>query len=266
MRSTPAAAISSSLSRSCVRRAGAAAGAKNSRGCGSKVRTQDVMLNSRAFAATRSISARWPRCTPSKLPMVSAHRPRVACNEPCVTTMETVKMLNYSVFMKTLEEQMAFYAAYHQDVRNKATHFVGVPAIMLSLFIPLAWLRLDVGGIAISAAMLLAAAVLVYYFLLDVPLALAMLVVSAVLVWIGDLIASQGTAQGWVWFGVLFVGGWMLQLVGHGFEGRKPALVDNLFQIFVAPVFLCAELAFALGYKPKLHADVQEHVLRMRQK
>src|ERR1700704_2239883 len=168
--------------------------------------------------------------------------------------METVKMLNYSVFMKTLEEQMAFYAAYHQDVRNKATHFVGVPAIMLSLFIPLAWLRLDVGG----AAMLFAAAVLVYYFLLDVPLALAMLVVSAVLVWMGDLIASQGTAQGWVWFGALFVGGWTLQLVGHVFEGRKPALTDNLFQIFVAPMFLAAEGFFALGYKPKLHAKLQE--------
>src|SRR3989454_10659535 len=215
MRSTPAAAISSSLSRSCVRRAGAAAGAKNSRGCGSKVRTQDVMLNSRAFAATRSISARWPRCTPSKLPMVSAHRPRVACNEPCVTTMETVKMLNYSVFMKTLEEQMAFYAAYHQDVRNKATHFVGVPAIMLSLFIPLAWLRFELGGLAISAAMLFAAAVLGYYFLLDVPLALAMLLITGILVFAGGRIAGQGTAQGWVWFGALVVVGWVLQRVVH---------------------------------------------------
>ncbi len=48
--------------------------------------------------------------------------------------------------MKTLEQQMGFYAAYHQDARNKATHFVGVPAIMLSLFIPLAWLRIELGG------------------------------------------------------------------------------------------------------------------------
>ena len=168
--------------------------------------------------------------------------------------------------MKTLEEQMAFYAAYHQDVRNKATHFVGVPAIMLSLFIPLAWLRIEVGGITLTAAMLFAAIVLVYYFLLDVALALAMLLITGILVWSGERIAAQGTAQGWVWFGVLFVGGWILQLVGHVFEGRKPALTDNLFQIFVAPIFLCAELFFALGYKPKLHADVQERALRTRQK
>ena len=166
--------------------------------------------------------------------------------------------------MKTLEEQMAFYAAYHQDVRNKATHFVGVPAIMLSLFIPLAWLRIELGGFPLTAAMVFAAAVLVYYFLLDVPLALAMLLITGILVWSGERIAAQGTAQGWVWFGVLFVGGWIVQLVGHKFEGRKPALADNLFQIFIAPIFLCAELFFALGYKPKLHAAVQERALRMR--
>ena len=168
--------------------------------------------------------------------------------------------------MKSLEDQMSFYAAYHQDARNKATHFIGVPAIMLSLFIPLAWLRLDLGGVTLTAAMLFAAAVLVYYFLLDVPVALAMLVITGILVWSGERIAAQGAAQGWIWFGVLFVGGWILQLAGHVFEGRKPALADNLFQIFVAPIFLCAELFFALGYKPKLHADVQEHALRMRQK
>ncbi|HXI37251.1 MAG TPA: Mpo1-like protein [Burkholderiales bacterium] len=166
--------------------------------------------------------------------------------------------------MKTLEDQMAFYAAYHQDARNKATHFIGVPVIVLSLFIPLAWLRIDVGGVTVTAAMLFAGIVLVYYFALDFALGAAMLVLNAALLWAGHGIASLGALQGWIWFGVLFVGGWILQLVGHVFEGRKPALADNLFQIFVAPIFLCAELFFALGYKPKLHAAVQERALRMR--
>ena len=160
--------------------------------------------------------------------------------------------------MKKIEEQMSFYAAYHQDARNKATHFVGVPAIMLSLFIPLAWIRFDVGGVTLTAAMLFAAVVLVYYFLLDVPLALAMLVFTAILVFVAEKIAGLGAVQGWIWFAVLFVGGWILQLVGHAFEGRKPALADNLFQIFVAPIFLAAEVFFALGYKPGLHQRVNE--------
>ena len=166
--------------------------------------------------------------------------------------------------MKNLEQQMAFYAAYHQDARNKATHFAGVPVIILSLFIPLAWLRVDVGGVPVTAAMLVAAAVLVYYFILDVPLALAMAAITVALVWAGQQIAALGAAAGWTAFGALFVGGWILQLVGHGFEGRRPALTDNLFQIFVAPIFLCAEIFFALGYKPALHHAVQQRALRMR--
>src|SRR5688500_15200913 len=154
--------------------------------------------------------------------------------------------------MKSLEDQMAFYAAYHQDGRNKASHFIGVPMIILSLFIPLAWLRLDIGGVPVTAAMIFAGVVLAYYFVLDVPLALAMLAVNAVLIWAGHQIAALGAAQGWAWFAVLFVGGWIIQLVGYVFEGRKPALADNLFQIFVAPIFLAAEVFFALGYKPEL--------------
>jgi hypothetical protein len=66
--------------------------------------------------------------------------------------MDGVKTLNYSRFVKAIEEQMAFYAAYHQDARNKATHFIGVPAIMLSLFIPLAWIRFDGGDVLLPAS------------------------------------------------------------------------------------------------------------------
>jgi len=159
---------------------------------------------------------------------------------------------------------MAVYAAYHRDPRNKATHFVGVPCIMLALFIPLAWLRFEVAGVAISAAMLLAAVVLLYYFALDRLLAAAMLFVTAPLVWAGDAIAARGTASGWIAFGILFAGGWALQLVGHAFEGRKPALADNLFQVFIAPIFLCAEIFFALGYRPALHSAVQRRASGLR--
>ncbi len=146
--------------------------------------------------------------------------------------------------MKSLADQMAIYAAYHQDARNKATHFIGVPIIVLSLFIPLAWLRVEFGGVAISAAMLFAAVVVLYYLVLDVPMGFAMAVIFAALLW--------------------FIGGWLLQLVGHVYEGRRPALADNLFQIFVAPIFLVAEAFFALGYKPRLREAVQRRAMEMR--
>ena len=166
--------------------------------------------------------------------------------------------------MQTLEQQMSFYAAYHQDARNKATHFVGVPMIIFGLFIALGWARVEALGVTLTAAMLLAAVVLVWYFLLDVPLALAMLVTNGVLLYLADLVSVQPIATGALWFLAFFGGGWVIQLVGHAYEGRKPALVDNFFQIFVAPIFLAAEVFFALGYKPALHAAVQKRALEMR--
>ena len=133
---------------------------------------------------------------------------------------------------------------------------VGVPAITLSLVIPLAWLRVDAGGITITAAMVLAAIVLVYYFMLDAPLGLAMLVVFGAMIFIGQKIADLGAAQGWTWFAVLFVGGSILQLVGHVFEGCKPALVDNLRSQGAGMAAVIDALADAGGITPVLTAGI----------
>jgi uncharacterized membrane protein YGL010W len=166
--------------------------------------------------------------------------------------------------MKTLEDQMSFYAAYHQDSRNKATHFVGVPLIVFSLMIPLGWLRAEVAGFPLSAALVVSAILLAYYLVLDIPLGLAMAAVFALMLWGAEPLSQASLGISLTWFLILFVGGWALQLWGHVYEGRKPALVDNLFQIFVAPIFLAAELFFALGYRPALHAAVQKRALAMR--
>lgn len=166
--------------------------------------------------------------------------------------------------MKTLEDQMSFYAAYHQDARNKATHFVGVPLIVFSLMIPLGWLRADVGGVAVSAALVVTSILFFYYLVLDVPLGLAMGAVFALMLWGAEPLSQTSLVMSLTWFLLLFAGGWALQLWGHAFEGRKPALVDNLFQIFVAPIFLAAEVFFALGYKPGLHDAVQRRAMQMR--
>ncbi len=166
--------------------------------------------------------------------------------------------------MKTLEDQMSFYAAYHQDARNKATHFVGVPMIVFSLIIPLGWLHVDIDGFSLSAALVVTLLLLLYYLVLDVPLGLAMGAVFALMLWGAEPLSRAPFVASLAWFLVLFIVGWALQLWGHAFEGRKPALVDNLFQIFVAPIFLAAEAFFALGYKPRLHETVQRRALEMR--
>ena len=71
--------------------------------------------------------------------------------------------------MKTLDQQMAVYAAYHRNRWNRLTHFIGVPAIIFAILIPMNWVSL---GDGVSLAHLFLGAVLAYYFLLDAPLAL----------------------------------------------------------------------------------------------
>ena len=83
--------------------------------------------------------------------------------------------------MKSLEDQMSVYAAYHQDGRNKATHFIGVPAIIVGILVPMAWARFEVAGIALTLAAIFAAVVLAYYYVLDLSLGVTMTVVIALL-------------------------------------------------------------------------------------
>ena len=60
----------------------------------------------------------------------------------------------------------------------------------------------------------------------------------------------------------IHVASWIAQFIGHGaFEGRAPALLDNLVQAaFLAPFFVWMEILFTLGYRPELKARVDSAV------
>lgn len=62
--------------------------------------------------------------------------------------------------------------------------------------------------------------------------------------------------------GGIFTIAWVLQFVGHGkFEGRAPALLDNLVQaLFLAPLFVWLELLFFFGYRRELQDRVEKQV------
>jgi uncharacterized membrane protein YGL010W len=94
----------------------------------------------------------------------------------------------------------------------------------------------------------------VYYLLLDWRVALLQAPFTLALLVLADRVALWPFAQSLAVFAGAFLGGWVVQLVGHGFEGRRPALADNLLQIFNAPLFLTAEVLFLLGFRPELRA------------
>ena len=55
---------------------------------------------------------------------------------------------------------------------------------------------------------------------------------------------------------------WIIQFIGHGvFEGRAPALLDNLVQaVFLAPFFVWLEFLFMCGYRPELRQRLKTSV------
>jgi uncharacterized membrane protein YGL010W len=155
--------------------------------------------------------------------------------------------------MTTLREQLQSYAAYHHDPRNKATHFLGVPLVTFSLFLALSWFRLRYAlDLPITAATLFYLVVLLYYLRLDWSIALLQLPFSLALLLVADRVALWPLGLSLSVFLAAFVGGWIIQLLGHAIEGKRPALVDNLLQIFNAPLFLTAEVLFALGRRRDL--------------
>jgi uncharacterized membrane protein YGL010W len=149
--------------------------------------------------------------------------------------------------------QIATYASYHRDDRNRATHFIGIPAIVFSILLPLALVRVGNG----SAAMVVAALALIGWVALDRVIGLAMIAAMLPMLIAAEWIArTTGSATVWILFAVFFIGGWAFQFAGHAWEGRRPALADNLFQAFIGPMFIMAELLMALGLKQDLKASI----------
>ena len=158
--------------------------------------------------------------------------------------------------MKSLPEHMAFYGRYHRDPRNKATHYVGVPLIAFSILVPMGLARFSLGGVDGSLAWVFTAVVLAYYLSRDLMLGVIAAAIFLPLTFAADRLAQASLGLSMGVFAGCFVAGWVLQVIGHAFEGRRPALVDNFFQVLVAPVFLIAEAVIALGLKRDLEAEV----------
>jgi uncharacterized membrane protein YGL010W len=162
--------------------------------------------------------------------------------------------------MKTLTEQLAQYASYHRDRRNIASHFVGIPMIVLALAILLSRPQWHIAALpfALSPALALFICATVYYIALDVSLGLVMAVVSAVCLVMGIQLARSSTAI-WVSSGaVLFVVGWIFQFMGHiAYEHRKPAFADDLIGLLIGPLFVLAEILFGFGWRRALRDSVE---------
>lgn len=166
--------------------------------------------------------------------------------------------------MKTLTEQISQYAAYHRDRRNLVTHLVGIPMIVVAVLILSSRPALGIGGMVVSPALVVGLAAIAYYLLLDLRFGLVMAVLIGPSIAIGHRIALDTTASWLAWGIGLFAVGWVIQFVGHAYEGRKPAFLDDVMGLAIGPLFIVVEVAFMLGLRPALREAVEARVGPMR--
>ncbi|CAK4034608.1 endoplasmic reticulum membrane [Lecanosticta acicola] len=168
-----------------------------------------------------------------------------------------------------LEKQLQFYGQYHHDPVNVGIHITFVPILLLTGFLfgtnspslPVPeWLAIpylppNLGTIACITYSSL-------YILME-PVAGAMLapLLLGGTAYANHLTSTYGMKANYIAIGVHVVS-WLVQFLGHGvFEGRAPALLDNLVQaIFLAPFFVWLEVLFFFGYRPELKSRLDQAV------
>ena len=163
--------------------------------------------------------------------------------------------------MRTLEQHITQYAAYHRDRRNIATHFIGVPMIVFAVVLALIVPQISIGDVRVAIALIATLIAIAYYLVLDLKMGGAMLIYLAGNYWLAcetdtalSASATLSTAA------AIFVAGWIIQFVGHKYEGMKPAFFDDFMGLAIGPLFVMAEVFFMLGWKPALQQYVEARV------
>ena len=162
--------------------------------------------------------------------------------------------------MKTIVEHLAQYAAYHRNRKNVATHLIGIPMIVVAILTLLSRPVLLMEFMIITTASIAVFLSIIFYVRLDIPLGLLMTVLLWFALAAGRYFAAMPTELWLSWAIGLFVVGWVFQFIGHYFEGRKPAFVDDIMGLAVGPLFVVTEVVFMLGLRKELKADVERQL------
>jgi uncharacterized membrane protein YGL010W len=161
--------------------------------------------------------------------------------------------------MKNLTQILSSYHEYHTKKITGYTHMVGVPLIVFALLLVLSWFSVALTHIFTISIMWITIAIAAFYYIkLDRQLGIILTLIFIVL---GELAALIGkytlSKSGFYVFLTIFILGWLIQFVGHYFERRKPAFLDNIMQVFAAPIFVLAEILVLLGKRPDLSWIIQ---------
>ncbi|KAF3034485.1 hypothetical protein E8E12_002849 [Didymella heteroderae] len=170
-----------------------------------------------------------------------------------------------------LKKNLVFYGAYHREPTNVAIHVGCVPILLATGFLfgtntptvrtPALLSRLN---LPLNAGTLASLTYSTLYLILSPNIAGA--AVTPFIIGAAALANKLQTKYNSTKVNSIAVAvhivSWILQFIGHGkYEGRKPALLDNLMQaLFLAPLFVWYEILFKLGFYKQLKKDVEAAV------
>lgn len=162
-------------------------------------------------------------------------------------------------------EMLTGYAAAHQHPFNIAVHLIGIPIIMLGVFIPLSWASYELIGTTIDLAMVTAIGLFLFYLTLDGIFAVVFLVMGIAIAKLAAIIGAMPFNQAATIAAATFFGGYLLQFVGHAVEKSVPVLLKHPVQAnLAAPFFTVVEVSGLLGLRKELFAAVQDRVAERR--
>ncbi len=168
--------------------------------------------------------------------------------------------------MKTDVEQLSTYKSVHLNKNNIRTHFIGVPMIVWAIMVLFSLVQLPLSipnlDIPLTLAMVAFTGVLIYYFMLNISLAIGQIVFIVPALYSAHLVSLTANAV-WIALGI-FVIGWIIQFIGHHYEKAKPAFVDDLNQLLIGPLFVMAEIFFIFGALKKLDDEITPIAIRKR--
>ncbi|EON78610.1 hypothetical protein ADIS_0960 [Lunatimonas lonarensis] len=157
--------------------------------------------------------------------------------------------------MRKIDLLLETYGESHQNPINKNIHWVCVPLIFFSIVGlifsippgPLQWLEFLLGSFSNWATLTLLV-VLFYYVSLSPPLALGMLLFSAVCLALANLLQILLPLPLWAFCLLIFVLAWIGQFYGHKIEGKKPSFFQDLQFLLIGPAWLMHFLYKRFGF------------------
>jgi uncharacterized membrane protein YGL010W len=162
-------------------------------------------------------------------------------------------------------DMLTGYASAHQHPFNVAVHMIGIPTIMLGVFIALSWVSTRIGGQTVNLAQVAVLVLFVFYVTLDKVFSVAFLLYAAPVSYFATVIGAQPISTSGVVAAAAFLGGYAAQFVGHAVEKSVPVVLKHPVQANVAaPFFIVVDIFKFVGLREELFDEVQRRIAQAR--